>query len=96
MRLYIECIMVGIVSAICCVISYQIIYYNKLNSNRQTKLINIKLYRKFIKDQTIRNNIIGSFCIGALIHYLISKSNLTNMYCKKVCYDDKCFMVCPI
>ena len=96
MRLYIECSIIGLVSAICCLISYQIIYYNKINKSRQTKIIDLRLYNKFLNDRTIRNNIIMSFIMGALLHYLISKSDLNNMYCKKVCYDDKCFIVCPV
>ena len=48
MRLYIECSIIGLISAICCLISYQIIYYNKINRSSRTKIIDLRLYRKFL------------------------------------------------
>lgn len=54
------------------------------------------IYNNTKERPPIFNKILLSFVIGFMIHYIIKKSNLTNMYCKKVCYDDKCFMVCPI
>jgi hypothetical protein len=36
------------------------------------------------------------FLFGFLLHYLIKNNNLTDLYCKKVCYNDECFMVCKV
>jgi hypothetical protein len=87
MRIEIECSIIGLISALCCMISYKIVY-GSTKSKYSKK--NIFHYSK------LRNNIIMCFLMGASIHYIIRKNNLTNMYCKKVCYDDQCFMVCPI
>lgn len=54
------------------------------------------IYNNTKKHPHIFNKIILGFIIGFVIHYIVKKSDLTNMYCKKICYDDKCFMVCPI
>lgn len=80
-NIIIECILIGILSALCCLISYNIIY----KTNNKKKYIIPKI-----------NIIIMCFILGASIHYLIKKNNITDLYCKKVCYGDECFMVCPI
>ena len=73
-----ECILMGIVSVICYIISYKIIYNKKLN----------------IRNKEVKNNIMLCFVMGILIHYIIKKTNLTDLYCKKICYDGECFMIC--
>ena len=80
MNIYLECLLIGLISTICCHLSYHLI-------NDKNKKINKSLYT---------NNIILCFIIGALLHYLIKKNNICDMYCRKVCYNDECFMVCPI
>ena len=77
MNIYLECLIIGLISAICCIISYNIIYRDdkkKLTYNKA--------------------NIILCFIVGFLIHFIIRKNKLTELYCKKVCYGDKCFMSC--
>jgi len=89
MHIELECMIVGLISALCCIISYKIIYSSHLVNEKQSLL-------SLLNTTTVINNIFVCFILGALIHYFIKKSNITEMYCKKVCYDDKCFMVCPI
>ena len=90
MRVEIECLIIGSLSALCCMISYKIVY-----SSTKSKYSNTNLFQ-LMKCSKIRNNIIMCFIFGSLIHYIVKISNLSNMYCKKVCYDNQCFMVCPI
>lgn len=80
MHILVECSIIGIISAISSMISYKIIYNNTKEKERPP----------------IFNKIILSFIIGFVIHYIVKKSDLTNIYCKKICYNDECFMVCPI
>jgi len=89
MRVEIECLLIGLISALCCMVSYKIVY-GSIKSKKSDK------NNFYLNNQNLRNNIIFSFLIGAFVHYIVKKSNLTDMYCKKVCYDDQCFMVCPI
>lgn len=92
MYIYIECLIMGIITCIACMISCKLIYYdNKLMNDFSFK--NLLINKKYKK---VRIIMITSFFIGALVHYLIRKMNLTDMYCKKVCYGNKCYMVCPI
>jgi magnesium-transporting ATPase (P-type) len=98
-KIIIECLIIGIITSICCLISYKIIYYshNKdVNGINNYHLTNINDYIMFLKIRESRNNILMSFVFGALVHYIIKQSHLTELYCKKVCYDDKCFIVCNI
>jgi hypothetical protein len=41
-------------------------------------------------------NIVMSFIFGFILHYFIKVYRLNDLYCKKVCYNDECFMICPI
>lgn len=98
-KIILECLIVGLISSICCLISYKIIYYsyNKdENDINNYHLTDINDYVMFIKMRESRNNIIMCFILGALVHYIVKQSHLTELYCRKVCYDDKCFMVCNI
>jgi len=79
----IECLIIGLISAICCIISYNVINPDEKKTN-------------YFKNPKTRNNIIMCFFMGMIVHYIIKESGITNFYCKKVCYGDKCFMVCPI
>jgi hypothetical protein len=90
MKLIIECLIIGTISAICYTLSYKI-----TNINNDDDIYNLKSYIRYLNNINIRNNIILCFIMGALIHYIIKKSNLTSLYCKKVCYDDVCLIVCP-
>ena len=90
MRVELECLIIGLISALCCMISYKIVY-GSANSKYSDKDIFF-----YIRHPKLRRNIFLCFILGAFIHYIVKISNLTNMYCKKVCYDDQCFMVCPI
>ncbi len=58
------------------------------------------LYRiinnKDIKKNYYKQSLILSFLFGYLLHYLIKENNIEGLYCHKVCYNDECFMVCPI
>ncbi len=87
MNIIIECLIIGFISAICCIISYKIIYKTH-NLNSKNNLL--------LTQPEMRNNIIICFIIGSILHYIIKSNNLTDMYCKKVCYDDQCFLVCKI
>jgi hypothetical protein len=91
MRIELECVFVGLIAALCCVVSYKIIHSSNLIKNKKRKSL-----LAFLNTSTVRNNILMCFVLGALIHYVIRESNITDMYCKKVCYDDQCFMVCPV
>jgi len=100
-----ECLLIGIFSAICCLISYKIIYYSYKDQSDQIDqkhnisdyhMYDLNDYLFFLKIRESRNYIIMSFIFGALIHYIIKQSHLTELYCRKVCYDNKCFMVCEI
>jgi len=82
MDLRIECILIGLITVVCYIICY-----------------NITLDNKSIKDKKNKQyyfNIIMSFIIGYFIHYLYKKNNINEMYCKKICYGDECFMVCQL
>ena len=94
----VECLVVGLISSICCLLSYKIIYYsyNKIGDINDYHLDDIKDYIRFLKMRESRNNILMCFILGALVHYIVKQSHLTEMYCRKVCYDDKCFMVCNL
>lgn len=98
-KITLECLIVGLISSICCLISYKLIYYsynkdkNDINNYHLTDFTD---YIMFIKMRESRNNIIMCFILGALVHYIVKQSHLTELYCSKVCYDDKCFMVCKI
>jgi hypothetical protein len=96
MRTEIECLIIGLISALCCMISYKIIYGSTISKSKTKSKTKSKNIFFFLKYQNLRNNIIFCFLLGAIIHYIIKKNDLTNMYCKKVCYDNQCFMVCPI
>ncbi len=41
-------------------------------------------------------NLVISFIFGFMLHYLIIVYRLNDLYCKKVCYNEECFMVCRI
>jgi hypothetical protein len=84
-----ECFIIGIVSVICCILSHNIIHSKKNNFKS-------KYFKKCLNDKNFQHNIILCFLLGALVHFLIKQSNLTNMYCRKICYDDKCWLVCDI
>ena len=47
------------------------------------------------KKNYYRQSLILCFIFGYLLHYMIKENNIENLYCKKVCYGDECFMVCP-
>jgi hypothetical protein len=83
-NIIIECILIGILSALSCIISYNIIYKTHNKDKKKKYIIPNK------------NIIMMCFILGATIHYLIKKNNITDLYCKKICYGDECFMVCPI
>jgi hypothetical protein len=87
MKTIIEYLIIGLVSSICCILSHSVIYSNHKKNYS---------YVDYLKYSKTRNNIIMCFFVGVLIHYIIKTSDITSMYCKKVCYDDKCFIVCPI
>lgn len=91
MNIHLECILMGLFSASICVISYITLFNDNENGNKKYKTV----YDLF-NDNEMRYNMVIYFIFGYIIHYLIKKNNLTDMYCTKVCYDDKCFMVCPV
>ena len=85
MDLKIECILMGLLAIVCSII------YNNIDSDKQSSK-----NKKSSKNNQYYFNIIISFIIGFLIHYLYTKNNINEMYCKKVCYGDECFMVCSL
>jgi hypothetical protein len=87
MNIHLECILMGLFSASICVISYVTLF----NENKKYKTV----YDLF-NDDEMRYNMVIYFIFGYLVHYLIKKNRLTDMYCTKVCYDDQCFMVCKV
>jgi len=87
MDLKIECILMGLIAVVCCII------YNNTIYNKPYTKDTILFY---VKEKQYICNIIASFMIGFLIHYLYKKNNISEMYCKKVCYGDECFMVCQL
>lgn len=76
MNIYLECLIIGLISIICNYISYKIIY-----NNEKKQKYNINFGILF-------------FILGFLLHYIIKKNRLTEFYCKKICYGDKCFLSC--
>ena len=74
MNILIECLLIGLITVICCDLVYKILDKKKT-----------KIYKQ---------NLLFSFILGFLLHYLIKDNNLTEIYCKKVCYGDKCITVC--
>jgi hypothetical protein len=84
MRLIIECLIVGLITSICYILSYNLIY--NLNNSTSSNF----------KYKSIKNKIIICFFCGAIMHYIIKINNLTDIYCRKLCYDNQCFMVCTI
>jgi hypothetical protein len=48
------------------------------------------------KKNYYRQCLILCFLFGCLLHYIIKENNIDDLYCRKVCYNDECFMVCPI
>jgi uncharacterized membrane protein YjjP (DUF1212 family) len=55
-----------------------------------TRLNNKKYKNKF------NFNLVISFVFGFMLHYIIRVYRLNDLYCKKVCYNDECFMICRI
>jgi hypothetical protein len=87
----IECLIVGIISVIFCILSYKIIYAKDCKTLSKSLFnINEKKY------PNLKKNMVICFFLGATTHFIIKQSNLTKTYCKKVCYDDKCWLVCDI
>ena len=70
--------------AVVCYIIYNYITKDKKSNDKESK--NKQYYF----------DIYMSFIIGFLIHYLYTKNSINEMYCKKVCYGDECFMVCQL
>lgn len=91
----IECFIIGIISSIFCVLSYIIIQNNKLNKLNKSNKSNISIICELIKNYNVLKNILMCFICGIFIHLIIKKTNLTKKYCTKICYDDKCWNVCP-
>ena len=48
------------------------------------------------KKDKYKKNIIICFLFGCVLHYLIKDNNLTEMYCRKICYGNRCITVCKI
>lgn len=84
MHIIIECLIVGLISSICYILSYNLIY--NLNDSTSSNY----------KYKSIKNKIIICFILCTIMHYIIKINNISDIYCKKLCYDDKCFMVCSI
>lgn len=90
MHIELECLIIGLISSLCCIISYKIIYGTTKSKYSEKNMFHYLNYSK------LRNCIILCFIMGAMLHYFIRKINLMDMYCKKVCYDNECYMICPI
>ncbi len=82
-----ECIFIGVIA----VILYYIFYKITIEDN------SIKTEEKHIEDYNrFKKHIIFAFIGGMIVHYLVLYYNLNGLYCKKICYDDQCFMVCKL
>ncbi len=75
-----ECVFIGILSVLCCIIALRIIDDKTKNKT---------------DDKKKKQYMILSFVIGSVIHYIVKKTDLPSIYCKKVCYGPQCFYVCP-
>lgn len=56
----------------------------------------IRFIKKRNKYFNNKLNLVISFIFGFTLHYLIKIYRLNDLYCKKVCYNEECFMICPI
>jgi len=77
-----ECLIIGLISIICCHFLYHYIYTKQKN-----KKTNNKYYKHYL---------LLSFLFGYLLHYIMKNNNIEDIYCKKVCYGDECFLICPV
>lgn len=94
MNVLLECIIIGSLSVVLCLIIYKMI------SNKQreieTSYFNIDDYIAYLQILEVRNKVILCFFIGALLHYIVKIYELDKMYCEKVCYGNECKIVCKI
>jgi prolipoprotein diacylglyceryltransferase len=84
MHIYLEYGIIAIVTAIASYIAYKVIYND--DKQKETKQDHTK----------ILVIIIISSIIGVIGHLIIKKTNIDEMYCRKVCYGNKCMLVCKI
>ena len=75
-----ECLIIGLICVICCHYLYQIL----ADKNNKTK------------KKSYKQSLILCFVFGCLLHYMIKDNNIEDLYCKKICYNNECFMVCPL
>ncbi len=66
-----------------CVICCHYLYQILADKNNKTK-------------KSYKQSLILCFVFGCLLHYMIKENNIEGLYCKKVCYNNECFMVCPL
>jgi len=48
------------------------------------------------KKKYYKMNLIIGFIFSFILHYMIESNKITELYCKKVCYNDECFLVCKV
>jgi len=88
MFIIIQCILIGFVSMLLCLIASFMISNEKITLNDTIDIVRSPKY------SILRRNLIISFIIGAIAHYVIVKCNLTGLYCQKQCLDNICYDVC--
>ena len=90
-----ECLIIGLMCMICCHYLYTIIN-NKNNKDNKDNKDNKGDKNNKVNKNYYRQSLILCFLFRYLLHYIIKDNNIDNLYCKKVCYNNECFMVCPI
>lgn len=88
-NLYFECILIGTITSILgnLILELLIKYNDNFNTNE-----NLKFTLKTYKNDMIVQ--VSLFLTGIFLHLLLEYIGLNNWYCEKVCYKDKCKLVC--
>lgn len=94
MNVLLECIIIGLLSVVLCLIIYKII--NNKQRRIKTSYFNLNDYIAYLQIEEVRNKVLLCFFIGALLHYIVKVYELDKIYCEKVCYGDDCKIVCKI
>lgn len=83
---FIEYMIIGLISVF--------LYYAACEIIKRTTKLDLKDDVMIKLSINMQTNMVIVFAMSIVIYHVIKKNDVPNMYCRKLCYDDKCFMVC--